>query len=712
MTEQPSEVSDIDAEALSPPAFVPYRLEYWTRVYAAHKQEITKKASLQAGQTITVRVSLVKDAQPVEVPTKPFALTALEVIRSLDAKLAGRTVAVKVNGEVRDAFLPIEADCTIQALTFDDEEGKEVFWHSSAHILGEAMELVYAGDLCYGPTVEGGFYYDMYMPDKTISSVDLKLVEQVALKAIKEKQPFERLMLTKEQLLELFQNNPFKQRIIREKIKSDTASVYRCGTLVDLCRGPHVPNTSLVTSLKITKNSSSYWEGDASKEHLQRVYGISFPSKAQMTEWVRFQEEAAKRNHRKIGVDQELFFFHDMSPGSCFFLPRGAHIYNKLTELMRNEYRNRGFEEVVSPNLFNHKLWIQSGHWDHYADNMFALESEGIKFALKPMNCPGHCLMYSTRQRSWKELPIRFADFGVLHRNELSGALSGLTRVRRFQQDDAHIFCMPEQLKSEIRNCLDFMRWTYGVFGFEFRLQLSTRPEKYLGNTETWNTAERQLQEALEESGETWELNEGDGAFYGPKIDVTISDALKRQHQCATIQLDFQLPARFNLTYVSGEDNTLSQPVMIHRAILGSIERMLGVITEHFGGKWPFWISPRQVCIISITSQFDEYAKAIRQTLYEAGFETFCKLDPSMTLNKKIRTAQVEQYNFILVVGDNECKNKTVNVRMRSGQTIGEMTVPELIKRLKRLAESRTNEEIIEFDKNGIEIIQERIKQI
>ncbi|KAI0990398.1 hypothetical protein GJ496_001908 [Pomphorhynchus laevis] len=696
-------------EKLVPPAYVDFRLQYWKTLRDNYLLDLTEKIRVNNEKHISIRVKL-SDSEEVSVPTQPYKSTSLDIISSIDPKLSAKTLAVKCNDRVCDAFEPLVENCIITPLTFESKEGNEVFWHSSAHVLGEAMEMIYGGDLCYGPTIENGFFYDMYMPDNTISGDGIKMVEDLARKFVKEKQPFEKLVVSKDQLMKLFAGNPFKQRIIKEKINTETATVYRCGSLVDLCRGPHLPNTSMITALKLIKNSSSYWEGDATKEPLQRMYGISFPSKQQMADWVKFQEQAAARNHRKLGIDQELFFFNEISPGSCFFLPKGAHIYNKLVELMKNEYRNRGFEEVISPNVFNQKLWEQSGHWEHYADNMFCFEVEKSKFALKPMNCPGHCIMYSLRQRSWKELPIRFADFGVLHRNELSGALSGLTRVRRFQQDDAHIFCMPEQLKAEIRNCIEFMKWTYGVFGFKFRLQLSTRPEKYLGDIKTWNTAEQQLEEALNESNEEWTLNPADGAFYGPKIDVTISDAMNRQHQCATIQLDFQLPARFNLTYVSGEDNTFSRPVMIHRAILGSIERMLGIVTEHYGGKWPFWLSPRQVCVISVTSNHDDYAKSIQRRLYKEKFETECKLEPTMSLNKKIRTAQIEQFNFILVVGENEFKNKSVNVRLRDGKTYGEMTIEEFLRRLNVLSVYRSNSECDDFD--DIDTLIGQIKRI
>ncbi|KFZ47626.1 putative threonine--tRNA ligase 2, cytoplasmic, partial [Antrostomus carolinensis] len=386
--------------------------------------------------------------------------------------------------------------------------------------------------------------------------------------------------------------------------------------------------------------------------------------------------------------EQELFFFHDLSPGSCFFLPRGAFLYNTLVDFIREEYHRRNFTEVVSPNIFNSKLWEASGHWQHYSENMFSFEIEKETFALKPMNCPGHCLMFAHRPRSWREMPLRLADFGVLHRNELSGTLSGLTRVRRFQQDDAHIFCTIEQIEEEIKGCLDFLKSVYAVFGFTFQLHLSTRPENYLGELEIWDHAEKQLQNSLNNFGEKWNLNPGDGAFYGPKIDIKIKDAIGRYHQCATIQLDFQLPIRFNLTYVGKDGDDKKRPVIIHRAILGSVERMIAILAENYGGKWPFWLSPRQVMVVPVGPTSEEYARQVCSEFFEAGFMSDVDLDRSCTLNKKIRNAQLAQYNFILVVGEKEKANNAVNVRTRDNKVHGEISVCSAIEKLKKLKTS------------------------
>ena len=651
---------------------------------------------IAAKERTPIKVTL-PDGKIVE--GKAWETTPYEIAAGISKGLADNAIVSKVNGEVWDLDRPLEGDSSVQLLKFEDEEAQQVFWHSSAHILGEAMERHYGGCLCYGPPIESGFYYDMSLEGRTVSNLDFPHLDTLYKAIVKDKQPFERLEMTKEDLLEMFKYNKFKCRIINEKITTPTTTVYRCGPLIDLCRGPHIRHTGRVKAAAITKNSATYWEGNAQAESLQRIYGISFPDTKQLKEWQRLQEEAAKRDHKKLGKEQELFFFHELSPGSCFFLPKGAHIYNTLIEFIRSEYRKRGYQEVVSPNIYNSKLWVRSGHWEHYSENMFKFEVEKETFALKPMNCPGHCLMFDCRPRSWRELPLRMADFGVLHRNELSGALSGLTRVRRFQQDDAHIFCMPDQIADEIQGCLDFLKTVYAVFGFKFKLFLSTRPEKFMGELALWDKAEKQLEEMLVEFGHPWKLNPGDGAFYGPKIDILITDALNRPHQCATIQLDFQLPVRFNLSYVSdkAEGEELKRPVIVHRAMLGSVERMIAVLTESFGGKWPFWLSPRQAVIVPVSSKYDTYAEEVRKQLHCEGFMADSDLAPGDTLNKKIRNGQLNQYNYILVVGEVEQTNNTVSVRTRDNVNHGEKTRDALIAHMKKLKASRSNDDSGDF---------------
>lgn len=665
------------------PSFIEDRLKLYETLKKEHDALLAYRA---ANETKPIKITLTdgKIADGESWKTTPYQLAV-----GISQGLASNAVIAKVNGELWDLDRPLEGDCTLELLTFDDQEAQAVYWHSSAHILGEAMEGYYGGCLCYGPPIENGFYYDMYIEDRGVSSTEFPALENRCKNIIKEKQPFERLEVKKEILLDMFKYNKFKCRILNEKVNTPTTTVYRCGPLIDLCRGPHVRHTGKIKALKIFKNSSTYWEGKADMETLQRIYGISFPDNKMMKEWEKFQEEARNRDHRKIGKEQELFFFHDLSPGSCFFLPRGAFLYNTLTDFIREEYHRRNFTEVVSPNIFNSKLWETSGHWQHYSENMFSFEIEKETFALKPMNCPGHCLMFAHRPRSWREMPLRLADFGVLHRNELSGTLSGLTRVRRFQQDDAHIFCTIEQIEEEIKGCLDFLKSVYSIFGFTFQLHLSTRPENYLGELEIWDHAEKQLQNSLDNFGVQWTLNPGDGAFYGPKIDIKIKDALGRYHQCATIQLDFQLPIRFNLTYVGKDGDDKKRPVIIHRAVLGSVERMIAILAENYGGKWPFWLSPRQVMVVPVGPTSEEYAQQVCSEFFEAGFMSDVDLDQSCTLNKKIRNAQLAQYNFILVVGEKEKANHAVNVRTRDNKVHGEISVSSAIEKLKKFKSLR-----------------------
>ncbi|XP_053079612.1 threonine--tRNA ligase 2, cytoplasmic isoform X2 [Acinonyx jubatus] len=674
------------AQVKNQPNFIKERLKLFEILKRDH--QLLFAINDRKGNTSNVITVRVADGKTVE--GEVWKTTPYQVAAEISQELAESAVVAKVNGELWDLDRPLEGDSTLELLMFDNEEAQAVYWHSSAHILGEAMELYYGGHLCYGPPIENGFYYDMFIEDRAVSSTELSALENICKTIIKEKQPFERLEVSKEVLLEMFEYNKFKCRILNEKVNTPTTTVYRCGPLIDLCKGPHVRHTGKIKAIKIFKNSSTYWEGNPEMETLQRIYGISFPDNKMMKTWEKFQEEARNRDHRKIGKEQELFFFHDLSPGSCFFLPRGAFIYNTLMDFIREEYHQRNFTEVLSPNMYNSRLWETSGHWQHYSENMFTFDIEKDTFALKPMNCPGHCLMFAHRPRSWREMPIRFADFGVLHRNELSGTLSGLTRVRRFQQDDAHIFCTVEQIEEEIKGCLQFLQSVYSTFGFSFQLNLSTRPENFLGEVEIWDEAEKQLQNSLVEFGKPWKMNPGDGAFYGPKIDIKIKDAIGRYHQCATIQLDFQLPVRFNLTYVSKDGDDKKNPVIIHRAILGSVERMIAILSENYGGKWPFWLSPRQVMVIPVGPTCENYALQVSNAFFEEGFMADVDLDHSCTLNKKIRNAQLAQYNFILVVGEKEKTNNAVNVRTRDNKIHGEISVTSAIDKLKTLKKSRT----------------------
>lgn len=619
-------------------------------------------------------------------------------------------------GQLWDLTRPLEGNCRLELIKFDDPRGRDTFWHSSSHVLGAALETSLGGHLTIGPAVDGGFYYDIFLGNKRVSDADFPAVQKCVEGITKDNRPFERLMITREDALELFASNPFKVDLISRKVAPGSmTTAYRCGELIDLCRGPHLPSTGRVKAFQLTKNSSAYWLGSADNDSLQRVYGVSFPAAKQLKTHLNMLEQAKERDHRRVGKQQQLFFFDSVvSPGSCFWTSYGTRIYNKLQELMRAEYRRRGFEEVITPNIYASELFKRSGHYQNYRDDMYGFKVEGQEWFLKPMNCPGHCVIFDSRPRSYRELPLRLASFGVLHRNELSGTLSGLTRVRRFQQDDAHIFCREDQIKSEVSAALNFVFEMYELFGFEFSMALSTRPKKALGSVELWERAEEQLRKALDGTGKPWSLNKGDGAFYGPKIDIRLMDAMGRGHQCGTVQLDFQLPLRFNLRYqaeggssasdapvepaapdaASASDSAsdsdaastlppgYARPVILHRAILGSVERMIGVLCEHYGGKWPFWLSPRQCMVVPVSAEAVEYATYVKETLHSRGFHVEVDLGTN-TLNKKVREAQVAQFNYILVVGNEEEQNTSVNVRVRGEKRpIGTKSLAELIAEL------------------------------
>ncbi|KAG0032992.1 threonyl-tRNA synthetase [Podila clonocystis] len=493
-------------------------------------------------------------------------------------------------------------------------------------------------------------------------------------------------------------HNKHKLQVIESKVPDGSATtVYRCGPMIDLCRGPHIPHTGRIKAFAVLKCSEPYFLGDNTDDPVQRVYGVSFPDPKQMVAHKTFLQEATHRDHRKIGREQELFFLHDLSPGSCFLLPHGTRIYNTLMDFIKQEYKKRGYMEVMSPNLFHVKLWQTSGHWEHYKDDMFTFEVEKETFGLKRMNCPGHCLMFDIRERSYRELPLRFADFGVLHRKESPTDLGGLARVLKFQQDDAHLFCRLDQLGSEIDATLDFLQQVYGVLGFDFTLAIATRPDKHLGTIEQWDIAEGYLKDALKRFGRTWSINPGDGAFYGPKINVMIRDSL-RTHQCATLQVDFQLAEQFNLQYRNsgGEESDFSRPVIVHRAMLGSLERMIAILMENCAGRWDFWLSPRQVQVIPVTAALIPYAEKVQRQLHNAGY--FADVDVlDATLNKKIRNAELAQYNFVFVVGAEEEKSGTVNVRSRNegveSKAKGQVReLSEVMEELKQLKDNKVKD--------------------
>jgi len=698
--------------ASASPALLSRRLDAWDRLWSK------AQAELEGRERRPIEVVL-PDGSVLEGTS--WSTTPLEVAEGISRRLAADAVVARVaytepvdaactpcvaadgeddedededgggenEGQLWDLTRPLEGSCRLELLKFNDPHARDTFWHSSSHVMGAALEAGFGGHLTIGPAVDGGFYYDMYLGSKRLSDADFPAIEQGVKALVKDDTAFQRLVISREEALELFADNPFKVDLIQRKVAPGSlTTAYRCGALVDLCRGPHLPSTGRVKAFTVTKNSSAYWLGSAENDSLQRIYGVSFPSSKELKKHLRMLEEAKERDHRKVGKQQELFFFNAMvSPGSCFWTNYGTRIYNRLQELLRAEYRARGFDEVITPNIYASELFKKSGHYQNYRDDMYGFKVEGQEWFLKPMNCPGHCVIFDSKPRSYRELPLRLASFGVLHRNELSGTLSGLTRVRRFQQDDAHIFCREDQIREEVSAALDFVFDIYELFGFEFTLALSTRPKKALGSEELWAQAETQLQEALDQTGKPWSINKGDGAFYGPKIDIKLQDALGRGHQCGTIQLDFQLPLRFNLRYqAEGPQADLpggfARPVILHRAILGSVERMTGVLCEHFGGKWPFWLSPRQCMVVPVSEDAFEYGRYVRDTLHSRGFHADAMLGDG-TLKKKVREAQVAQWNYIMVVGKSEEEKASVNLRVRGQERpVGERDLAELIEQL------------------------------
>lgn len=608
-------------------------------------------------------------------------VTGLEIAKKIGERLAMAALAIEVNGKVQDLSTPIEQDSKIKIFTFKDKEGIEVFRHSSAHLLAQAVtELFPEAKLTIGPVVEEGFYYDI---DHTpFRPEDVEKIEKKMKEIVDRKLVIERVELSKKDALKQFKDNKYKIEIINEMTDKEVISAYKQGDFIDLCRGPHVLNTSVLKAFKITKIAAAYWRADAKNKQLQRIYGISFPEKKDMDTYLKTMEEAEKRDHRKLGRELDLFMVHDFAlHGNPFFLPKGAVIYNELQKFIREEYFKRGYLEVITPQIFKKALWETSGHWQHYKDNMFNFKIGDQEYSLKPMNCPSHLLIYKSKVRSYRELPLRIADFGVLHRNELPGVVGGLTRVVKMSQDDGHIFVAPDQIENEIIEVLNFIKHFYSdIFKFNFKLKLSTRPAESMGEKALWDQAEKDLASALKRTGMQYEVKEGEGAFYGPKIDIDVKDSLNRDWQLATIQLDFQLPRKFEATYET-PDGKRDYVVMIHRAIFGSIERFIGVLIEHYAGKFPLWLSPVQVKILPIADRHIEYAEKVYNTLHKAGIRVEVDKRAEST-PKKVRDAELDRVNYILVVGDKEQSNGTVNVRTRDNVVHGEKRADILLNEL------------------------------
>ena len=617
--------------------------------------------------------------------------TGMEVAQSISQGFARNCVAVKIEDKLLDLSRPITENSAVSFITANDEEGLEILRHSSAHVMAEAVLNLYRdAKLTIGPVVEDGFYYDIDMAP--ISEDNLGAIEAEMKKIIKAKNTFERKVVSKDQALEIFKDNPFKLELINE-LDDQEISVYQNGKFIDLCRGPHIPHTGMIKGFKLLKISGAYWRADQTREQLQRLYGISFFDKKKLNQYVHMIEEAKKRDHRKLGTRLDLFSFHEEAAGMPFFHARGMDMWNTLLDYWREEHKTAGYVETKTPVMLNRKLWEQSGHWENYRENMYTSVIDNEEYAIKPMNCPGGMILYKTKSYSYRDLPLRAGEVGLVHRHELSGALSGLFRVRAFHQDDAHIFMTPDQIGDEVLGVLKLSERIYSRFGLTFHLELSTRPKKSIGSDIQWEEATNGLKAALERYGQDYVINEGDGAFYGPKIDIHIKDALGRTWQCGTVQLDMALPERFDLSY-KGQDNEKHRPIMIHRVIYGSMERFFGILVEHFAGKFPLWLAPVQVVLLPINQDLVEYADTVKLAL--EAHKIRCEVDKkNETLKKKIREAQVNYMPLIITIGDKEKETGTLSVRTLDGKVRMGLSMDEFVTPVLHHIKERILDEII-----------------
>jgi threonyl-tRNA synthetase len=591
--------------------------------------------------------------------------TGMDIAKSISEGFARNCVAMELDDSLIDLSVEIKKDSKINFITTRDEKGLDILRHSSAHVMAEAVQNVYENALLtIGPVIDDGFYYDIDMPP--ISEDDFPAIETEIKKIIKEKKTFERIVVSKKEALEIFKGNTYKVEIINELDDDSEISLYKQGSFTDLCRGPHIPNTGMIKGFKLMKISGAYWRADQEREQLQRLYGTSFFDKKALKKYINLIEEAKKRDHRKLGSQLDLFSFHDEAAGMAFFHAKGMEIWNELLSYWREEHKAAGYVETKTPVMLNRLLWEQSGHWENYRENMYTSVIDDEEYAIKPMNCPGGMLLYKTKAYSYRDLPLRAGEVGLVHRHELSGALSGLFRVRAFHQDDAHIFMTPDQIEDEILGALKLTDSIYSKFGLGFHLELSTRPKKSIGSEEQWEQATSGLQSALEKYGKKYVINEGDGAFYGPKIDSHITDALGRTWQCGTIQLDMSLPERFDLTY-KDKDNEKHRPVMIHRTIFGSIERFFGILVEHFAGKFPLWLAPVQAILLPVNDDLIPYAEEVKKEFEKNKIR--CEVDTSNErLKKKIRLAQMNYIPLIITIGEKEKESNTLSVRTLDGK--------------------------------------------
>lgn len=619
------------------------------------------------------------------------SVTALEVAQSISSGLARNAIACSVNGEMKDMNAVIDSDASFVLYTFKDEEGKEVFRHSASHLLAQAVKRLYPeAKLAIGPAVKNGFYYDIDF-GCDITPDDLNKIEQEMSAIVKSDFPIVRSVLSRKEAAELFakKGESYKVEIINDMDESiETVSLYTQGEFVDMCRGPHLASTGKIKSFKLTSIAGAYWRGDTKNKMLTRIYGTAFEKKSELDDYLQKLEEAKRRDHRKLGRELDLFDIMDEGPGFPFFFPKGMILRNLLEDFWRKEHIAAGYQEIRTPMILNQELWHRSGHWDHYKDNMYVVKIDDEDYAIKPMNCPGGMLVYKRKQHSYRDLPQRMGELGLVHRHELSGALHGLMRVRCFTQDDAHIFMTPEQIESEIEGVVRLIDKVYKIFGFSYKLELSTRPEDSMGSDEQWEMATNALKKALDTLGKDYEINEGDGAFYGPKIDFHLEDSLGRTWQCGTIQLDFQMPERFDLTYV-GADGEKHRPVMIHRVVFGSIERFIAILTEHFAGAFPTWLAPVQVKVLPISGNFQQYAEEVTEKLRNAGLRVELD-DRNEKIGYRIREAQLQKTPYMLVLGEKEQQSQLVAVRHRKDGDIGTMSVEEFVARVNKEVEEKS----------------------
>ncbi len=643
---------------------------------------IYNQRKIQSGE-----VMLIKTNQQMEIEL-PSGSSGKDLAEKLNMRGPNQSLAVKINGVLRDLSTPLSNGDEAILIHFEEPIGKEIFWHTSAHVLAQAILRLYPqAQPTIGPPIEQGFYYDF--ANLTITDADFPAIEKEVEKIIDENYISERHVLkNKAEALTRFKSNPYKCELIQGFNEADGLTAYSQGEFYDLCRGPHLPNLGKIKAFKILKISGAYWKGDSTREMLTRIYATSYPDRKQLKEYLFMLEEAKKRDHKILGPKLGLFSIHEEAPGMPFIHPKGMIVWNRLIDFWRTMHKKAGYVEIKTPQIMGQELWETSGHWFHYRENMYAFNIEERHYAIKPMNCPGCMLYYKTCTHSYRDFPLRICELGHVHRHEASGALSGLFRVRSFHQDDAHLFMRPGDIKQEILNIVGLVDETYSTFGLPYRLELSTRPEKSIGSDEDWEVATTGLKDALDAWGQPYRVNEGDGAFYGPKIDIHIKDALGRSWQCGTIQLDMALPEKFALNYMDS-DGQLKRPVMIHRALFGSVERFMGILIENFVGKFPLWISPSQVRLISVADRHADYAHTLARKIKERGFA--CDVDDSNeSVNKKIRNAQLMQYNYMLTVGDKELENGTIALRTRDNVVHGELDVETFLTTIEKEAADRS----------------------